>query len=48
MALLGPAAAELERLARAGGMSTLREDAVAKVRAGITTAEEALRVTRNA
>jgi type II secretory ATPase GspE/PulE/Tfp pilus assembly ATPase PilB-like protein len=36
---------ELRELAREDGMQTLREDGIAKVRAGITTAEEVLRVT---
>ena len=34
---------ELERLAIANGMVTLREDGIAKVRAGVTTAEELAR-----
>ena len=36
---------ELERLAVAAGMVTLREDGLAKVKAGITTAEELARST---
>jgi general secretion pathway protein E len=37
--------AALRELARAGGMTTLRQDGWAKVQAGITTVEEVLRVT---
>jgi general secretion pathway protein E len=37
--------ATLRDLARAGGMTTLRQDGWAKVQAGITTVEEVLRVT---
>lgn len=37
--------AEIAAAARAGGMRPLREDALAKARAGLTTLEEALRVT---
>ncbi len=36
---------ELRELAREDGMRTLREDGIAKVRAGTTTADEVLRVT---
>jgi len=36
---------EFRELAREEGMQTLREDGVTKIRAGITTAEEVLRVT---
>lgn len=36
---------ELRRIARAAGMSTLREDGLRLVRAGVTTPEEVLRVT---
>ena len=38
-------AGEIAAAARAAGMKTLREDALAKARAGLTTLEEALRVT---
>jgi general secretion pathway protein E len=37
--------AELRQVAVREGMTTLREDAWAKVRKGVTTVEEALRVT---
>ena len=36
--------AEIEKRARADGMTTMIEDGVAKCRAGITTVEEILRV----
>ena len=36
---------ELHAISRAGGMSTLREDGIEKIRAGITTPDEVLRVT---
>jgi type II secretory ATPase GspE/PulE/Tfp pilus assembly ATPase PilB-like protein len=39
--------AELRELARAEGMTTLRQDGWAKVQAGITTVEEVLRVTEH-
>ena len=45
MILRGGSAAELKAAAVAGGMRTLREAAVAKVRQGVTSVEEALRVT---
>jgi general secretion pathway protein E len=38
-------AAELERVARSEGMSTMVEDGVAKCRAGLTTIDEVFRVT---
>jgi general secretion pathway protein E len=38
-------AAELERIARGEGMSTMIEDGVAKCRAGVTTVDEIFRVT---
>jgi general secretion pathway protein E len=41
-------AAEINAVARAGGMTSLREDGVAKVRAGLTTVDEVLRVTMRA
>jgi type IV pilus assembly protein PilB len=44
--LAGADAAELERDARAIGFTTLWDDAVTKVRNGVTTLEEAVRVTR--
>jgi type II secretory ATPase GspE/PulE/Tfp pilus assembly ATPase PilB-like protein len=44
--LAGADAGELEREARANGFTTLWDDAVAKVRNGITTLDEAVRVTR--
>ena len=36
---------DLEREARAAGMTTLRENAMASVMRGLTTREEVLRVT---
>lgn len=39
-------AEEIRKLARASGMITLMEDGIEKVRAGLTTVEEVLRVTR--
>ena len=39
---------ELRQIAIREGMTTLREDAWRKVRAGLTTVEEALRVTSEA
>jgi general secretion pathway protein E len=41
----GEAESELRRSAREEGMTTLKEDAWSKVKSGITTPEEALRVT---
>jgi general secretion pathway protein E len=41
-------AAEINAAARADGMVSLREDGVAKVRAGVTTVDEVLRVTMRA
>jgi type II secretory ATPase GspE/PulE/Tfp pilus assembly ATPase PilB-like protein len=40
-------AAAIRRLATSRGMATLREDGARKVRAGVTTAEEVLRVTQD-
>ena len=40
-------ATRLRELARAGGMTTLRQDGWRKVQAGITTVEEVLRVTQD-
>jgi general secretion pathway protein E len=40
-------AAELERIARNEGMSTMIEDGIAKCRAGSTTIDEVFRVTAN-
>jgi len=37
---------DLKRLARKGGMSTLREDALRKVYAGITSLKEATAITQ--
>jgi general secretion pathway protein E len=45
MAALGEAGSEMRRVAIREGMTTLREDAWSKVRSGVTTIEEALRVT---
>ena len=39
-------AAEITLAARHGGMRTLREDGWMKVRAGLTTADEVIRVTQ--
>ena len=36
---------ELQAMATADGMRTLREDGIVKIRAGVTTPEEILRVT---
>ena len=41
----GSAETELRQTAREEGMTTLKEDAWCKVKSGITTPEEALRVT---
>jgi general secretion pathway protein E len=41
-----PARGQMEAIARAGGMLSLRTDGWAKVRAGLTTIEEVLRVTQ--
>ncbi len=38
-------AAELEKIARSEGMSTMIEDGIAKCRAGLTTIDEVFRVT---
>jgi type IV pilus assembly protein PilB len=45
MAVAGAPEAEIETAAREEGMCTLREDGIAKVRAGQTSLEEVLRVT---
>jgi general secretion pathway protein E len=41
----GSAETEIRQTARQEGMTTLKEDAWRKVKSGITTPEEALRVT---
>ena len=43
----GACASELRELARAQGMTTLREDGWAKAQGGVTTVEEVLRVTES-
>jgi general secretion pathway protein E len=45
MTVEGESSLEMRRVAIREGMTTLREDAWSKVKAGITTVEEALRVT---
>ena len=45
MAVAGSAEAEIGAVAREEGMCTLREDGLGKVRAGLTSLEEVLRVT---
>ncbi len=45
MTVAGASGEEMRRVAIREGMTTLREDAWSKVRAGITTLEEAIRVT---
>jgi type IV pilus assembly protein PilB len=45
MAIAGASEAEIAAAAREEGMRTLREDGVAKVRSGMTSIEEVLRVT---
>jgi type IV pilus assembly protein PilB len=45
MAVAGVPEAEIASVARHEGMCTLREDGIAKVRAGLTSLEEVLRVT---
>jgi general secretion pathway protein E len=45
MVSAGDSADEIRQLAIREGMTTLREDAWEKVKAGITTYEEAMRVT---
>jgi type IV pilus assembly protein PilB len=45
MAVAGVPEAEVEATAREEGMCTLREDGIAKVRGGLTSLEEVLRVT---
>jgi type II secretory ATPase GspE/PulE/Tfp pilus assembly ATPase PilB-like protein len=37
---------DIRKLAIAGGMTTLMEDGIGKIRQGVTTVEEVLRVTR--
>jgi len=45
MAIAGSSEAEIAAIAREEGMLTLREDGVAKIRAGLTSLEEVIRVT---
>jgi type IV pilus assembly protein PilB len=45
MAVAGAAEADIASAARVEGMLTLREDGIAKVRAGLTSLEEVIRVT---
>jgi type IV pilus assembly protein PilB len=45
LAVAGAAEAEIGAVAREEGMLTLREDGLGKVRAGLTSLEEVLRVT---
>jgi len=45
MVLAGASAAELKQQAIADGMETLRQSGIGKIRAGLTTPEEILRVT---
>jgi type IV pilus assembly protein PilB len=45
MAVAAASESEIENVAREEGMLTLREDGIAKVRAGLTSLEEILRVT---
>jgi len=45
MILRGASSAEIEEYARAGGMKTLRENAIEKLKMGLTTLEEVLRIT---
>jgi type IV pilus assembly protein PilB len=45
MAVAGASESEIEHAAREEGMLTLREDGIGKVRAGLTSLEEVLRVT---
>jgi type IV pilus assembly protein PilB len=45
MAVAGASESEIEHVAREEGMLTLREDGIGKVRAGLTSLEEILRVT---
>jgi type II secretory ATPase GspE/PulE/Tfp pilus assembly ATPase PilB-like protein len=42
-----PSVTELRRLLRERGMATLREDGFDKMRAGLTTVSEVLRVTES-
>ena len=41
-------AAEINEAARAGGMTSLRDDGTAKVLSGVTSVDEVLRVTMRA
>jgi type IV pilus assembly protein PilB len=43
--LEGASASELKRAAQMGGMKTLRESGLLKIRSGVTSIEEVLRVT---
>jgi type IV pilus assembly protein PilB len=43
--LEGGSAGELKRAARQSGMKTLRQSGLHKIREGVTTAEEVMRVT---
>ncbi len=43
---VSPKSSAIKQAARKAGMTTLREDAIRKVLAGVTTVEEVLRVTR--
>ena len=45
MAVSGAAEADIATVASEEGMLTLREDGIAKVRAGLTSLEEVVRVT---
>jgi type IV pilus assembly protein PilB len=45
MAVAGAAEADVAATAREEGMLTLREDGIAKVRGGLTSLEEVIRVT---
>jgi type IV pilus assembly protein PilB len=45
MVVVQASEAEISAVAREEGMLTLREDGVAKVRAGLTSVEEVVRVT---
>jgi len=45
MIIGGASVAEIKRAARLGGMKTLRESGIEKIKQGITTVEEILRVT---
>jgi general secretion pathway protein E len=41
-------ASDINAAARASGMASLREDGIEKIRAGVTTVDEVLRVTMRA